>query len=381
MSFNILIPELNGYVKELHPDGKFYLGLIITLFSITAAISRPFSGKLSDHIGRKKVMYIGGFVGLISCVSYPLTGMVGPVAGIFGFFTLRLVHGFSAGFLPTGATALVTDILPAKSRGLGMGIWGTFISVGFGSGQLLSSWITDNWGINALYFVAAGFALITILITAMLEETLPKPVPFKGHHMKVKWTDVFEPPVMPAATVMFLSVISTGVIFVITPEISGFLGLNKGWFFGFYVVSTIVIRLFASTLSDRIGRRKTLVIGQSFMLLSVLTVAISQEFATIDTKILVYSIGATLFGISTGISSPTVFAWTADLSSESRRGVGAGTMFIALEIGIMVGSSSTMLTYDNTPETIFRAFLVGACAAATGISYLIWHLLNRDSKT
>lgn len=381
MSFNIIIPELNNYVKELHPKGKYYLGLTITLFSVSAAISRPYSGKLADHIGRKKVMYIGASIGLVSCLIYPLAGTLSPLVGILTYFFLRLAHGFSAGFLPTGATALVTDILPEKNRGLGMGIWGTFISVGFGAGQLLSSWITNNWGINALFMVAAAFAVITLLVMSQLEETLPDPKKFKREFLRITISDVLERPVMPAAVVMFLSVISTGIVFVITPEISDFLGLNKGWFFGFYVVSTIVVRLFVSSLSDIIGRRKTLIIGQIFMFLSIMTVAISQKFNDAETVVLIYSIGASLFGVSTGISSPTIFAWTADLSLESRRGVGAGTMFIALETGIMVGSISTMITYDNTPDTIFRAFLVGATAALVGIAYLAWHLLKRESKT
>ena len=326
-------------------------------------------------------MYIGASIGLLSCLAYPFAGMLSPLSGIVIYFLLRLAHGFSAGFLPTGATALVTDILPEKKRGLGMGIWGTFISVGFGAGQLLSSWITNNWGINALFMVAAAFAIITLFVISKLEETLPDPKRFDRKFLNVKMSDVLERPVMPAAIVMFLSVISTGIVFVITPEISDFLGLNKGWFFGFYVISTIVVRLFASSLSDIIGRRKTLLIGQSFMFISIMTVAISQTFDNTETVVLIYSIGASLFGISTGISSPTIFAWTADLSTESRRGVGAGTMFIALETGIMIGSISTMITYDNTPNTIFRAFLVGAAAALIGISYLTWHLLKRESKT
>lgn len=326
-------------------------------------------------------MYIGGIVGLAACLSYPLLGNMAPTMAITMFFLLRFIHGFCAGFLPTGATALVTDILPAKSRSVGMGIWGTFMSVGFGSGQMMASWITNNWGINVLFFVAAGFALCALITISLLKETLPKPQRFERNYLKVTMRDVFEAPVMPAATVMFLSVISTGIVFVISQEISTFLGLNKGWFFGFYVISTIFVRLVASRLSDVIGRRKTLIIGMSFLSMSIFMVSICMMFKEDSTKIMVYSIGATIFGISTGISSPTVFAWMADLSHEARRGVGAGTLFIALEAGIMLGSLSTMITYNNTPESIFVTFLLGIIAALTGVAYLIWHLKYRHSDT
>ena len=51
-SFNLIIPELNDFITKLGaPDKK---GLIITLFTISAAISRPFSGKIADLVGRKQ---------------------------------------------------------------------------------------------------------------------------------------------------------------------------------------------------------------------------------------------------------------------------------------------------------------------------------------
>jgi MFS family permease len=46
----MMIPELSGYLSGL--GGADYKGLIIALFTLTAMISRPYSGKLSDTIGR-----------------------------------------------------------------------------------------------------------------------------------------------------------------------------------------------------------------------------------------------------------------------------------------------------------------------------------------
>ena len=51
ISFNLIMPELNGIMSDL--GGDKWKGLIITVFTISAAISRPFSGKLSDYFGRK----------------------------------------------------------------------------------------------------------------------------------------------------------------------------------------------------------------------------------------------------------------------------------------------------------------------------------------
>lgn len=367
MSFNIFLPEFNEFITEL--GGEDYKGMIFLMFSLSAGISRPFSGKLSDTIGRKKVMYIGIVLGFTITLLYPISNLV------VYFLWLRFIHGFSAGFLPTGATALVTDLLPTEGRGVAMGIWGTFISVGFGVGNFFATYIEKMVGFTGLFMVAAGFALIAAVLISMIKETLPNPQPFKWKLLKVRWDDVFEPTVRPAAFVMFCSATSTGIMFVTSPDMSGYVGLeNKGWFFLFYMSSTIIIRLFASSLSDKIGRRKALIIGLFFMALSMTILGFSKDW-------LQYTIGAIVFGISTGISSPTIFAWMADLAPVKRRGVGSGTVFIALELAIIFGAIITLQIYDSTVSTIPLCYCIGAGISVIGMVYLIWHLSKRESIT
>jgi len=367
MSFNVIIPELNQFITLL--GGAKDKGLIITLFTISAAISRPFSGKISDTIGRKKVMVIGMVVSVIVSLLYPLSYSIGF------FLALRFLHGFSAGFFPTGATALLTDIIPENKRGQAMGIWGTFISLGIGAGQGLGSIISDQIGLNGLFLFASGIAMLSGFLISNVKETLEVRQNFTPKTLLINIKDVFEPSIIPSAIVMFLSASCSGIIFVLTPDISKFLGIeNKGWFFIFYVLTTILVRLFFSSMSDKIGRRKTLSIGMIFLIVSMVLIGLS-------TSILSYTIASIVFGIATGITSPTLFAWTADLSHKDRRGVGSGTMFIALELGIMLGSLSTLKTYNNTLSSIPNAFFVGAGLALISLIYLIWHQIYRSSAT
>ncbi|MEY3127148.1 MAG: hypothetical protein RL273_1321 [Bacteroidota bacterium] len=356
-SFNLILPELNNYISIL--DGADKKGLIITLFTISAAISRPFSGKLSDTIGRKKVIYLGIICSFIVMLIYPFS------YSVLFFLILRFLHGFSAGFAPTGATALLTDLIPEKSRGHAMGIWGTFISLGIGVGQTLGSWIYLSFGFTILFLIGALFSLIAFILVFWIKETLVNPQKFNFKLLRISWKDVFEPNVLPAAFVMLLSAMCSGMIFVLTPDLSTYLGIsNKGFFFGIYVIATILIRLLTSSLSDRIGREKTLLIGCFILVISMLLVGTSNSIVS-------YIFAAIIFGIATGITSPTMFAWTADLSHEDRRGVGAGTMFIALEFGIMFGALLTLVSYDSTKSTIFLTFLIGAMMATIACIYLI----------
>ena len=118
----MLIPELPSYLSNL--GGAEYKGLIIALFTLTAGLSRPFSGKLTDTIGRKPVLIIGGIVCVISGLFYPI------LTSVSGFLFLRLVHGFSTGFSPTAIAAYVSDIIPKNKLGEAMGIQGLCFSTG-----------------------------------------------------------------------------------------------------------------------------------------------------------------------------------------------------------------------------------------------------------
>ena len=365
LSFNLILPEMNGFISGL--GGSEVKGSIIFLFSVAAGVSRPFAGRLADLIGRKRSVFIGLGIAIAASISYAWVGALSV------FFILRFAHGLSAGFAPTGATALLTDILPPGRKGAAMGLWGTFISLGIGVGQALGSYIFERSNFDTLFMTSAAFGILALLLLSPIKETLPVQQAFHWRQLLIKWEDVVEPSVKPAALIMLLTAISSGLIFVLTPDYSTYLGIaNKGYFFGIYVLSTIGIRLVFSSLSDRIGRRETMVIGCSLLVLSMVLLGYANDLWS-------YSFAAAIFGLATGISSPTLFAWTADLSLAHRRGTGSGTLFIALEIGILIGSGLTFLFYKNTIESARHCLFI---AAGFGVIALLILLVQiRSAKS
>jgi MFS family permease len=365
LSFNLILPEMNGFISGL--GGSEVKGSIIFLFSVAAGVSRPFAGRLADLIGRKRSVFIGLGIAIAASISYAWVGALSI------FFVLRFAHGLSAGFAPTGATALLTDILPPGRKGAAMGLWGTFISLGIGVGQALGSYIFERSNFDTLFMTSAAFGILALLLLSPIKETLPEQQAFQWRQLLIKWEDVVEPSVKPAALIMLLTAISSGLIFVLTPDYSTYLGIaNKGYFFGIYVLSTIGIRLVFSSLSDRIGRRETMVIGCSLLVLSMVLLGYADDVWS-------YSFAAVIFGLATGISSPTLFAWTADLSLAHRRGTGSGTLFIALEIGILIGSGLTFLFYKNTIESARHCLFI---AAGFGVIALLILLVQiRSAKS
>ena len=354
---------MNDFISKL--GGNDVKGFTIALFTVSAGLSRPFSGKLADYIGRKKVTIIGFSIALIASLLYPIC------SNLYFFLFIRFLHGFSAGFAPTGATALITDLVPSDKRGVAMGIFGVFISLGFGFGQGLSTIVTDSLGINGLFLVSSSLVIISGLITQFVIETLENPVPFKSELLIIKNSDILEKNVLPVAIVMILSAFCSGIIFVMSPDVSELFNIkNKGSFFIYYALITIITRIALGKISDKIGRPQTILIGMILLSFSMGLLAFSKNNDH-------FTFASIIFGLATGVSSPTIFAWTADLSPSDRRGVGAGTMFIALEMGIFLGSMSVNYTFNGKINGIFNGYILGVITSSLASIYLIYYLIKR----
>lgn len=356
-SFNMLIPELPSYLSSL--GGGAYKGYIIGLFTITAGLSRPFSGKLTDTVGRVPVMAIGSLVCVVCSLLYPL------LTTVAGFLLLRLLHGFSTGFKPTATAAYIADVIPANRWGEAMGIHGLCFSTGLAIGPALGSWLTAMYPINILFYCSSFFAFLSILILFNLKETHPKTENFRPAHLKIKRVDVFEPLVWPAALITFLGYISYGAILTLIPDWSVHLGIaNKGTFYVVFTLSSLLVRLLAGRLSDRRGRVFVLKIALFLMMISMALLGAAASVALLLG-------GAFLYGMGTGLFSPAISAWTADLSDDRHRGRGMATMYIALEAGIGLGAMAAGWLYRDKLYMIPPVFYACSATAILGLFYLL----------
>lgn len=364
-SFNIIIPELPEYLTKL--GGEEYKGLIISLFTLTALISRPFSGKFTDSIGRIPVMILGASVCFLLGFIYPM------VTTVVGFFVLRLVHGFSTGFKPTGTVAYVADIVPLSRRGEAMGVAGVFGTFGMATGLGIGSLIKIHFSIDALFYTSSALAILSILVLIGMKETLPNPQRPNISHLKIKKGEVVDLSVIPACIVMFFTVFSLGIVLTIIPDFSVHLGIvNKGLFFVVFTIASVVVRIIAGKVSDRYGRERVLLVAALLYAAGMFVVGVANS-------VVVLLIGAVLFGLGTGMNSPTIFAWTADLCKDENRGKAMATVFIALEFGIMMGAILSGWIYANKAENFRATFWTGGFFAIIAFLYLIIKLRRKSS--
>ncbi len=364
ISFNLIIPELNDYITDL--GGADQKWLTMGLWTLAAGIARPFSGKMADNYGRKPTIFIGVIISIIISFLYPV------FSGVTAFLTLRFLHGFSTGFQPTGATALVGDIIPQGRRGEAMGIFSMTISIGFGLGNWLSATVVQNFDVNGV-FIASGIcgAIALTLVFLIKEEGPSEKKPLKLEHLIPKANEFFAPEVIQPTVIMFITAIIAGIYYLIVPDFSSHLGLaDKGIFWLYFTGTSLFTRFFAGKAGDKFGYRKNIIVGLSIEIISGL---ICMSAKSPD----MFFIGAAVFGIGGGIMTPAIFAWTADLANPAFKGRGIGTMFIALEVGIAIGSFIAQTVFNNKPENFKMTFFTGVILCVIGLGYLF---LTRQRK-
>ncbi|MEQ8424889.1 MAG: MFS transporter, partial [Cyclobacteriaceae bacterium] len=327
--------------------------------TITAMLSRPFSGKLADSVGRVPIMMVGSLVCFICSAFYPV------LTGILGFFLLRLVHGFSTGFTPTGQTAYLSDIVPARRRGEAMGFLGTAGTIGMAGGPALGGTITNQISLDAMFYCSSFFALSSILILVSIKETLPTKKRFSRSMLRVNRSDLFEPRVLAPCLVMALCAFSFGTVYTVIPDFGEYVGIrNKGLLFTYFTLASLLVRFIGGKASDYYGRAQVLKISTLILTTAMLIVGTAKTNISLI-------LGVSVYGLAHGITAPTLLAWASDLADDRYKGRAIASLYIFMEMGIGLGAFISGFIYgDNTDNFIFT-FLVCGLLSISPFIYLI----------
>jgi len=364
-----MIAELPSYLESL--GGGAYKGFIFVAFTFTAMLTRPISGKLSDTIGRKPVIFIGLFVSFICGLLYPVLNFM------LGFLCLRLLNGLATGFAPTGTSTYIADIVPPARVGEAMGVLGLISNIGTAIAPYMGSEIAklkDYGGLNLMFYTSSMLAVIAMLLILTLPESLPDRQKFTWSLLRLHKAELAERSAFPPSLIMFFSVYAFGVVLTTMPDFSLSLGFqNKGMFFMYYTLSSLGIRFVAGKLSDVYGRVVMLRVGLLVLAIALAYLAYAKTWVDV-------MIGGILYGISVGINSPTLFAWTIDLCPTETRGKAIATIFIALEAGILMGALLTNYMYANDLANITTVYLVAMLFALAAWAYLQFVVCRQAQK-
>jgi MFS family permease len=366
LSFNLILPELAAELRSR--GGGEYVGWIIPAFSFSALIARPFSGWITDNWGRRWAM-IGG------CIFCIVAGCFYPwVTTVAGFLAVRVIHGFSTGFTPTGFTAYTADVVEESHRGRAMGWQGMFNNLGTTLGYALGALIALHWGINWMYYISAALAATAWLMFMQLPET---PVASAKRKFRFSIHQLFYWPAWKPSVIMLLVCISLGSILTVMSDFTLALGYeNKGLFLSIYIGVSLLFRLLSGRVSDLLGRAWSTAIGTfsqviSMAILYYLATCVDHRLATGCQDCAIpgfgwFGLSAVLYGVGQGFNAPSLFAWASDTADAEHRGRAMAMLFIFLELGIIVGGLTANHFIEGLTWNYPGIFAVSAAGFAAG---------------
>ncbi|KWR73003.1 MULTISPECIES: MFS transporter [Pseudomonas] len=256
----IILPLFPVMMSELHLDYQD-LGNISAVLAIAWGISSIFMGRLSDRIGRRKVLIPA--VLLFSL----LAGLSGLANGVAALLLIRAVMGVSEGaFTPTAIAATAESSHPSR-RGLNIGIQQAFFPIlGLGLAPILATQlllVLPSWRWVFVVVSLPGFLLAWFMYRRLRETRAPAAA--EAPQEQGRWLDALRYRNVPLNILgMFCMLTSLFVLSVMMPNyLTDYLHLGvqqMGFVMSAIGLGGFIGQLLLPGLSDRLGR-KPVVLG------------------------------------------------------------------------------------------------------------------------
>ncbi len=117
-AFYVLTPLLPLYLSEHFGATKDIIGLVLSGYTITALLFRPFSGYFVDSFPRKAVLMV-----CFGAFSIFFAGYL-AASSLLLFTIVRTLHGGPFGALTVANSTVAIDVLPSSRRTEGIGYYG-----------------------------------------------------------------------------------------------------------------------------------------------------------------------------------------------------------------------------------------------------------------
>ena len=136
-AFYVLTPLLPLYLSEHFGATKDMIGLVLSGYTITALLFRPFSGYVVDSFPRKTVLMI-----CFSAFAIFFTGYL-AASTLLLFTIVRTLHGGPFGGLTVANSTAAIDVLPSSRRTEGIGYYGLSNNLAMAIAPTIGIWIYE----------------------------------------------------------------------------------------------------------------------------------------------------------------------------------------------------------------------------------------------
>ncbi|WP_203247235.1 MFS transporter [Sporosarcina beigongshangi] len=300
-------------------------GLLMTVFLLSAIVVRPFTGKILDVAGKRKMLWISLVLYLFCTILYYF---IQPFAALL---VLRFAQGIWFSIITTAAVSLAADIVPVARRGAGLGYFTMSTNLSVVLGPLIALSIIQTFSFDVLFIVLSALMVIGVLISAMAPVgTLPEKTVGKK---RLSIGDLFEKGAMPVAlfgSMIGLSYASVLSYLSIYAQEKGLLALASTFFLVFAAIM-LMTRPFTGKLFDEKGPHYVIIPGFiSFAIGLVLLVNMDSAFS--------FLIAGVFVGFGYGALVPSFQTLAVQSTKHERSGYATATFFTLFDSGLALGS-------------------------------------------
>ena len=333
-AFYVLTPLLPLYLSEHFGATKDVIGLVLSGYTITALLIRPFSGYMVDSFPRKTVLMIA-----FGCFAIFFAGYL-AASTLLLFMIVRTLHGGPFGVLTTANATAAIDVLPSSRRTEGIGYYGLSNNLAMALAPTIGIFIyqlTNSF--DFLFWLALIVACVGWLVDSTVTFSEKDIVRNKS---KLSWDRFF----LVRGWLIGLNMVAFGFSFgvlsnylaIYGKEAMGIMG-GTGTYFMLCSVGLMLSRLQGSK-GLRNGR-VTHNAGEGMVISLVgytLFIFMPTFFPENHSAIMVgYYGSALLIGLGNGHMWPAFQNMTINVAKNNQRGTANSTILISWDIGMGLG--------------------------------------------
>ena len=337
-AFYVLTPLLPLYLSEHFGAPKDVIGLVLSGYTITALLCRPFSGYFVDSFPRRMVLMV--------CFGAFAIFFAGYLAAstLLLFTIVRTLHGGPFGALTVANSTAAIDVLPSSRRTEGIGYYGLSNNLSMAIAPTIGIFIykyTDSF--ELLFWLALVVACAGWLIDATVEFPEKEIVRNKS---KLSWDRFF----LVRGWLLGLNMVAFGFSFgvlsnyvaIYSKEVMGITG-GTGTYFLLCSLGLMASRLQGGK-ALREGRLthnagSGMVISLVGYTLFILMPTLSSLFALHSSHftLIGYYGSALLIGLGNGHMWPAFQNMTICVAQNNQRGTANSTILISWDVGMGLG--------------------------------------------
>lgn len=343
------------------------VGVIEGVAEATAAVTKVFSGTLSDYVRKRKFLVVIGYgLGALIKLIFPLAHSIEWVFGA------RFIDRIGKGVRDAPRDALIADIVPTHLRGAAYGLRQSLDSVGAFVGPLLAMalmvWLAND--LHAVFWVAVIPALLAVSLIAFGVQE-PNNPSANSVAQALSWRD------MAQLSPRFWAVVILGAVFTLARFSEAFLllraqdvGLEVQYVPVVMIVMNVVYALFAypaGLIADRFSMRWLLIFGLGVLVLADLLLALAAGVAMVLG-------GAVFWGLHMAFTQGLLAKMVVDSAPNRLRGTAFGVFHLVSGGALLLASVIAGLLWSRWgAQATFFAGALFALIAAVGLWFYSAH--------